>query len=186
MKTKILPKNKALKEAVRVLKRGGLIVYPTETAYGLGADATQNASVRKIFSVKKRKYAKKISIAFSSHRMAEKHLDLTEDARKLMKKFMPGPLTLVVHGTGFRIPDNAFARKMISAFGKPVTATSANLAGAPHPYRIKDVMEMKGKADLIINAGNLSKQRVSTVFDVDKKKILRRGPIRKREVMNAL
>ncbi len=185
---------KAVERAIYFLANGGVIVYPTETSYGLGADATKDAAVKKIIKIKRRIKSKKISIAFSDLRMAKKYLIITKNAEKLAKEFMPGPLTLAVESKtkpgkkiGFRIPDNTFVLSLIRKFGKPMTATSANISGKYDLYKIKDVVKIfDGKVDLIIDGGDLPKRKPSTVFDVIGKRILRKGPVSEKQIKEVL
>jgi L-threonylcarbamoyladenylate synthase len=183
---------KAVQEAVRIFMSGGVVVYPTETSYGLGADATSNKAVKKVIALKKRAKTKKISIAFSDLKMAQKYLIITKDAERLAKAFLPGPLTLVVENrvkkkVGFRIPNNKLVRSMIKKLGKPITATSANISGEGDLYKIKDVMKIfDNKANLIIDGGNLKKRSTSTVFDVMERKILRKGPVSEKKILSVL
>ena len=183
---------KAVQEAVRIFMSGGVVVYPTETSYGLGGDATSNKAVKKVIALKKRAKTKKISIAFSDLKMAQKYLIITKDAERLAKAFLPGPLTLVVENrvkkkVGFRIPNNKLVRSMIKKLGKPITATSANISGEGDLYKIKDVMKIfDNKANLIIDGGNLKKRSTSTVFDVMERKILRKGPVSEKKILSVL
>lgn len=186
--------SQALQQSLQVLKEGGVVIYPTETLYGIGADATNDRAVEKVIRIKKRSKAKKISIAFSDLKMAKRYLVITKNAEKLAKAFMPGPLTLIVENRGklrrkigFRIPDNAFVRRLIRKLDKPITTTSANISGGRELYRIKDVIKaFGGKVDLIIDAGNLKKRKPSTVFDVAENKILRKGPVSEKEIRAVL
>jgi len=186
----------AVISAVNILKKGGLIIYPTETCYGIGADATNLRAVRKLIRLKGRESGKFVPIIISDTKMAEKYLVLNDDIRKLMKKFMPGPLTLVAKKEkmktrrllgGFRIPFNRFAINLVKRFGKPVTATSANITGNKPIYRISKIKKVfLGKVDLIIDAGNLPKRQPSTVFDVNSRKVLRKGKISRKEIFGVL
>ncbi len=181
---------KAIERAISALTSGSIIVYPTETSYGLGADATNDRAVKKIIAIKKRSKSKKISVAFSDLKMAKKYLVITKDAEKLAKAFLPGPLTLIVESKakptkkiGFRIPDHKFVLSLIRKFGKPITTTSANISGEGDLYKIKDVIRIfSHKIDLIIDGGNLAKRKPSTVYDVLDKKILRKGPISEKKI----
>lgn len=202
--TKINSKDAVIR-AVDTLNSGGTIIYPTETCYGLGADATNDSAVSNIVKIKKRSKSKRISAAFSDLNMARKYLVITKDAEKLAKAFMPGPLTLIVESksrtngriedasdgstkkVGFRIPDNDFARSLIRKLGKPITSTSANISGDKELYRIKDVIKaFDGIVDLIVDAGNLPKRKPSTVYDVAERKILRKGPVSEKEIIQVL
>ncbi len=195
MKTKIIKATSkdAVPDAIKVLSSSGIIIYPTETCYGLGADATNDRAVKNIIDVKKRVKEKKISIAFSDIRMAKQYMVVTKKAEKLAKAFMPGPLTLIVENksskrkVGFRIPDNKFVLRLIRKFGKPITATSANISGKSELYKIKDIIKtFDGKVDLILDGGNLAKARPSTVYDVLDRKILRKGPISEKKIKDVL
>lgn len=195
MKTITLkPNNKTLSKAASVLRRGGIIIYPTETCYGIGADATSKKAVEKVIRIKKRPTEKRISVAVSSIVMAKKHFAVNGIAEKLAKKFMPGPITLVVRSkkqrkqtTGFRIPDNKLILKLIRKFNKPITSTSANISKEPNLYRIKDVIKVfDGKVGLIIDGGNLPKVMPSTVFDTLSGKVLRKGTITQKEIIKVL
>ncbi len=194
----------AVSEAVRVLKKGGIIVYPTETCYGIGADATNSNAIKKVISAKKRE-TKPISIIVSGLPMIRKYCFLNSDTAKLVKKLMPAALTLVVrkrndvkqprllpellskNTIGFRIPEGDFALKLVKQYGRPVTATSANISSEPQIYRIKEAERIfTGKVDLIINAGDLPRREASTVFDVKRRKILRKGKITRKQIMEAM
>ncbi len=166
-------------DAVSIIRSGGVVVYPTETCFGLGADATNEKAVERVFELKKRPKSKPISIAFSSVEMAKEFLALRGIAYELAKRFMPGPLTLVVNRIGFRVPDFDKVRDMIRSIGRPITATSANISGEPPAYRFDEI------PDIAPVVKELPKgERPSTVFDVDKMSILREGPISKEEIMS--
>lgn len=177
----------AIEKAVSVLNSQGLIIYPTETCYGIGADATDENAIAKVLQIKKRPPEKKVSVAVSSLEMAKKYFSLNHKAEKLAGAFMPGPLTLIVNGNSFRIPSNKFVLKLIEKFGKPITATSANISGQDSIYDIDKIIQIfGGEIDLIIDAGNLPVRKVSTVFDLDMNKILREGAITEQEIMKVL
>lgn len=200
MKTVIIKaKDKnAISTAVRVLKKGGIIIYPTETSYGIGADATNSKAIRKIFKIKTRDKGKPISIIVSSLSMAKKYAFIDALSGKLAQKFMPCPLTLISrkknlpgmlskNTIAWRIPSHAFALALVKKFGKPITATSANKSGKPQMYKINDVIKsFSGSVDLIIVAGNLPRRRPSTVFDAANKKVLRKGPVKEKDISACL
>jgi len=184
--------------AVNVLRNGEMIIYPTETCYGIGVDATNEKSIQKVYVAKRRPIEKPISIAFSDIKMVKKFIDLNENALKLIKTFMPGPLTLVIKNKnfskllgidniGFRIPDRKSVRNIIKKFGKPITSTSANISGEPPLY---DPNEIKKKfwmvASLLIDGGILDPNPPSTVFDVDRKIILRKGKLSLEQIIRVL
>lgn len=182
-----------LAKAAAAIRAGGTVIFPTETCYGIAADATNPRAVEKVFMAKGRRKEKALSIIVANESMAEKYCKLTPLARRLAKKFMPGPLTLVVKKksglaknltTGstvaFRVPGYSFALKLAKKAGRPITATSANQSGAPPLYDIGDVkMLFSNKADLIVDAGNLKKNPPSTLVDATSRppRILREGAL---------
>ena len=181
-----------INQVVQELEKGNIIVYPTETAYAIGADATNSEAVEKIFQTKKRERGKPLSIIVSSVDMIEKYAIIDDNTRKLVAKLMPGPLTLVVPVKGtlpenlcqgtiaFRISSNPLANEICSKLQKPITATSANLSGNEPIYNID---EIKKQFDLfIVDVGNLPENEVSTVYHVIEKKILRPGPISEQDI----
>src|SRR3989338_8599741 len=200
MKTEIIKvtDKKAVSRAVEALAAGGLIIYPTETVYGIGADATSDKAVKKVIAVKKRSPAKHIIVAVSDIKMARKYAVITKKVELLAKAFMPGPLTLILESKEparnavrrkirFRIPDNKFVLSVIRKFGKPITTTSANISGKQNIYKIKDIIKtFDGRVDLIIDAGDIPKRKPSTVFDTIDMKVVRPGPISEKQILAAL
>lgn len=204
MKTEILKitDKKTISRAVDVLAKGGIIIYPTETVYGVGADATNDKAVKKVITVKKRSASKHIIIAVSDLKMAKNYAIITKKAEILTKTFMPGPLTIVVEAKTklkdvkrqaarrrirFRIPDNKFVLSVIRKFGKPITTTSANISGGENIYKIKDIIKtFDGKVDMIIDGGNIPKRKPSTVFDTIKMKVVREGPVSEKQIIATL
>ena len=186
-------------QAVKALRAGGTIVFPTETSYGLGADATSRKAVEKMAAVKQQPEAKEISVIISSLKQIEKYWIVTKETKKLVEKFFPGPLTLVARKKknklnwlgrktiAFRVSSNKIAFEICRRFGKPITATSANIHGKPAIYSGKKVIkEFAGKAALIIDAGNLKKRKASTLFDVEGREVLRNGKIKEKEILKVL
>lgn len=177
----------AAKNAASVLRKGGIIIYPTETQYGMGADVANRKAVKKIFVIKQRPEEKKIIWAFSDVAMIKKYFKLDRQQEKLCRALMPGPFTLVISGQAFRIPDNDTARKIIRKFGMPVTTTSANISGRKAPAKIKEIIKLfDGKVDVIIDGGDLPARKPSTVFDWETKIILRKGPVSRKGIEKAL
>jgi len=199
---KLTPKNhsQVISKAQKVLRQQGLIIYPTETCYGAGVDATNQTAVNKLLAYKSRREGKPLSIAVTSRSMASNYVKLNTSAINLYQKFLPGPLTvisknkgLLAHGVasetntvGIRIPDYPLIMKIISQLKKPLTATSANVSYKKHPYSIKDILNNTSKKqqnliDLIIDAGTLPPRPASTVVDttLDDPLILRQGKLLK-------
>jgi len=183
-------KNKILGIAVSTLKNNGIIIYPTETLYGIGADATNEGLIKKIFDIKQRPFDKKFISAVSDIGMAKKYFKVNKEIKMLAKKFMPGPLTLISEDKNgnersFRMPKDRLMLKIIKEFGRPITSTSANISDMG-PNNIDEIIgQFSGKVDLIIDAGNRN-GRPSTVFNIRTKKIVREGPITRNQIMNAL
>ncbi|MCX8178720.1 MAG: L-threonylcarbamoyladenylate synthase [Candidatus Aenigmarchaeota archaeon] len=193
-----------INKAIRILSSGGVIIYPTETVYGLGADATNKMAVKKIFDIKRRDKLKPILIAFSSVEMAKKYVWWNKYADKLASRYLPGPLSLVLSikddsidesiyqggiKVGIRIPKNDFVLKLISSFNRPITSTSANLSGENPPIKVEDIDdEVKGKVDLIIDKGKCDVGKPSTIVDVSSypPKLIREGVIKFQEIMDVI
>jgi L-threonylcarbamoyladenylate synthase len=188
----------ALKKAAKTLETGGVIIFPTETSYGIGADALSEKAIKKVHKAKKQPDNKPISVIVANLKQAESIAELNQEAKILAKKFFPGPLTIIApeknvpknlakNGIAFRVPDNKFARKLCKAFGRPITATSANLHGEPAIFDSKELIEkFYGRVDLIIDAGKLPKREASTIYSAIEHKILREGKITKKEIEKAL
>ena len=187
------------REAAGILKKGGLVVYPTETLYGIGADATNITAVEKLNKYKQRPFGKPYSIAVSDQKMAQKYVELNETAKNLYKEFLPGPATIISKGKhkvapgveseigtlGIRIPDYPLVREIVKNLGHPITATSANASYQKRPYKLPDILEnisgsQKKLIDLAIDAGELPRREPSTVIDttLEDLVILRQGGIK--------
>jgi len=186
---------KIIKEAVKIIRRGGLIAFPTETVYGLGANALDKKAVKKIFKAKGRPSDNPLIVHIADFtelfRLVKKIPKITEI---LAKKFWPGPLTLIFlkkkivpnkvtaggNTVAIRIPKNKTALKLIKDSGFPIAAPSANLSGRPSPTTAQHVFEDLGeKIDLIIDGGKTDIGVESTVVDLTVKppQILRPGGI---------
>jgi len=198
----------AVSKAVEILKNGGLVVYPTETMYGIGADATNPKAIKKLTEYKNRPFGKPYSIAVTSQKMAEEYVELNSTAKNLYKEFLPGPLTIISRGKdkvvpgvesedrtlGIRIPDYKLVIDIVEKFGRPITSTSANASYKKRPYKISDILEnisqkQKDLIDLIIDAGELPPNEPSTVIDttLDDPVTLRQGEIKltdKKEILS--
>ncbi len=185
-----------VKKVVKVLKSGGLVVYPTETAYGVGVDATNKDAVGKLLEYKKRPQGKAISVGMNDEKMASEYVEINKTAKNIYKEFLPGPVTVISKskgkvdarlesekGTlGIRIPDRKSILEIIEKFNKPITTTSANSASKKTPYSVQDVLDtlsqkQKKMIDLIIDGGELPKRLTSTVIDTttDELKTYRQG-----------
>lgn len=184
MKIINISNDNAIRDAVSVLTSGGLIIYPTETAYGVGVDATNSLAVDKLIEYKKIPTNKPTSVAVTSEKMAEQFVELNLVAKNFYKNFLPGPYTIISKSKnktdsrlnsdkrtlGIRIPNHFFILSVIENFQRPVTSTSANSHGKKTPYSVQDVLDtlsekQKSMIDLIVDGGELPKRPASTVID---------------------
>jgi L-threonylcarbamoyladenylate synthase len=191
-----------ISRAITALKNGDMIVYPTDTLYGLGADIYNIAAVKKVFEIKKRSFDNPLPVAISNINELEKIAFLNEASRCLAKAFLPGRLTLVLkkkriipdivtgglEKVAVRIPDNKIALELLSKFG-PLTATSANIHGKKTPVIIKNIsMQFKQKdIGIYLDVGRLA-GKPSTIVDASGKhiKLVRVGAISEKEILDAI
>lgn len=189
-----------LLEAADIIKAGGLVVFPTETVYGLGADATNADAVCEIFKAKGRPQDNPLIIHISTPSEAEKYTYTTELYYRLAKSFMPGPLTVILPSrdvipsvtrgglstVAVRCPENAVARELIRLSGVPIAAPSANLSGSPSPTEANHVKkDMLGRCDMIIDGGDCDFGLESTIVkieDNDTVTLLRPGKITREDI----
>jgi len=173
-----------VQEAVRVLNHGGLVIYPTETTYGVGVLATDQAAVNKLLTYKTRREGKPLSIAVSDQNMAKRYVSVNDQADKLYQQFLPGPVTIISQGLsklaqgvesefgtlGVRIPDYPLVMALVKTLNQPITATSANASGKKRPYSIENLLKslsakQKALIDLILDVGLLPTNPPSIVID---------------------
>ncbi|WP_206830678.1 L-threonylcarbamoyladenylate synthase [Alicyclobacillus fructus] len=187
-----------LKEPAQSLRRGGLVAFPTETVYGLGANALDEEAVRRIFAAKERPRDNPLIVHIASEAdlrdVIDENQPLHEDVRRLMRAFWPGPLTLLlpagarlapsVHPgqplVGVRMPDHPVARALIAEAGVPVAAPSANRSGRPSPTTADDVAaDLDGRIDWLVDGGPCAWGVESTVLllEPDCARILRPGGV---------
>lgn len=171
--------------AVKELKEGKLIIFPTETCYGAGVDATNAEAVSKLLRYKKRPKGKAISIAVDSVEKAQNYLEINQKALEIANNFLPGPLTVVCKSKGmvdsrlesekktlgFRISSNKFFFEICKRYNKPITATSANSSGKKTPYTLSDIWcglteRQKSIVSVAFDSGELAKNPPSTVVDI--------------------
>jgi L-threonylcarbamoyladenylate synthase len=181
------------------IQNGKTGVFPTETAYGIAANALNEEAVEKVYEAKQRPKSKPLTTICYNMNQVEEHAELTEDERNLIEEFMPGPLTLVVEKKGhvpdnlnekfvFRIPGSETARKL--AKEGPITATSANISGQSTSYGVDDISEeLLEKVDFVLDGGELSDGPTSTIAEVNNGEVVvhREGPVSEeglRDVLN--
>ncbi len=184
----------------RVLDAGGVIVYPTDTFYGLGADPKNPRAVARLFEIKRRRADQPVLLLLADPGdVFEWAREISPRAEDLMKRYWPGPLTLVFKargdvlpeltaGTGtigLRVPGNNLTRDLVRALGHALTGTSANRSGQPSLRRAKEAAEMIGDlVDLILDGGETAGGKPSTVVDVSSglPRVVRDGVIPAREI----
>jgi L-threonylcarbamoyladenylate synthase len=189
------PQAEITRKAVETLRRGGLVAFPTDTLYALGADALSPDAIERVLTVKGRARGKPLSVLVPSVEAVDAlEVALTPHLRDLLHRFWPGPLTVVVKATsrfpailtgatgtvGLRIPGGAVAQALLAGFGGPVIGTSANKAGGPDPSDAKTVQRaIGGQIDLILDGGRVALGVPSTVLDctAEPARILREGAV---------
>lgn len=187
----------SISQAAEILKQGGIVAFPTDTVYGLGAICTDEEAVKKIFAAKGRDEGKPLSILVSSIEQAEKiALEIPEKAKRLMEKYWPGALTVVLKKRpeisetvsagkdtiGIRMPNSPMTVSLLEAAGMPLAAPSANTSGKRSSVSAEDVIcDLNGKVDMILDGGICPVGISSTVVDLtgDEPVILREGTITK-------
>ncbi|MCJ7734336.1 MAG: L-threonylcarbamoyladenylate synthase [Anaerolineales bacterium] len=183
----------ALTQAAGIIRNGGVIAFPTDTVYGIGASAFQNDSIAKIYQTKIRSQLKAIPILLGDlEDLSRITPTVSPIVERIIEKFWPGALTLVLHmlptlpsnlsttpTIGVRIPDHTITRQLLRVTG-PLAATSANLSGKPGALNAAEVLDqLNGKIDLILDGGTSTGGIASTVLDCtgDVPVILRDGPV---------
>ena len=193
-----------LSDAVAALERGEVIVYPTETLYGLGADALNAAAVEKVFQLKGRDSDNPIPVLVADREMLGALVaEIPALAEKLMASFWPGPLTLVLParadvprplvnssgGIGVRISSQPIATGLVRALGRPLTATSANPSGLAPARTVQQAKSyFAGEIEVFIDAGELTSKTGSTVVEISANgvRIIRDGEIGRSELQHAV
>ena len=194
-----------LKIVIDSIKKSGVIIYPTDTVYGLIADATNKNAVKKVFKIKKRNIKKPLPVFVKDIKAAKKLANIGKDQEEFLKKFWPGKLTAVLKikslklpkgiiseesKIGLRIPDYEFLNLLLNKLDCPLIATSANIAGKKASRKIRRVLKQfetaKNQPDLVLDAGNLKQALPSTVVDLEDFKILRKGPISQKQISGFL
>lgn len=187
MKMKILKTSideldeKIIDEAIQVLSDGGVVLYPTDTVYGLGANIFNNGAVRRVFEIKKRSFLKPLSILVSDIEAIDIVARVSVREKEIIKEYLPGPYTFILtkekivprvitsgsRNVGVRVPNNDISRRLASLF--PITTTSANLSNEEVLSNPRDILEqLDCEVDLVIDVGDLKSDHASMIVDLSK------------------
>jgi len=188
------PDESVIEFAATLLKDGGLVAFPTETVYGLGADFTNSKAIKRLYEIKKRPLNKPFTLHISSIDMVERmQCEVSELSEKLIREFWPGPLTLILKTgdkkLGFRMPKNAIAKDLILKVDRPLAVPSANISGEEPPTRADSIVKTLGdKIDLILDSGSTEHQKESTIVDMTgfPYAVLRKGAILEGDIASVL
>jgi L-threonylcarbamoyladenylate synthase len=185
-----------LNECINIIKNGGIVIFPTDTVYGIGCNAFNEDTIKRIYEIKNRNYNKPINVLCSSIKDIENlALGLNTKEKEIINKYMPGDCTLIVNKkkeisdiltsglntVGVRIPNNNIALELIRKCEFPIATTSANISGESDNIEIEEILkEFASKVDVIINGGTSKIGIPSTIVRVDNEeiKILRQGRLK--------
>lgn len=189
----------ALRQAIEILKKGGVVAHATETCYGFACDLSNKEAVLRLFSLKKRPLHLPVSALFATVDDAKRYVEWNEEADALARQHLPGPLTLILplkkksptpvfavpigsDTLGVRLSSHPFAQRLVAAFGRPLSTTSANIHSKPNPYSAQSILEAfkeeQVQPDLILDSGELPINPPSTVMDLLKQgDVLRTGAV---------
>jgi len=206
VETRVLPAydTEAILEAVEVLRRGGLVAFPTDTVYGVAAHGFQAQAIERLYEAKIRPRDKAIPLLLAGvEDLSRVARQVSEAARRLAERFWPGGLTLVLpraedlppvltaggDSVAVRVPDHPVALRLIRDVGAPLATTSANLSGGPDPVTAEDVLrQLGGRIELILDGGACPGGVPSTVLDLtaDPPRVLREGPVSREALSETL
>lgn len=193
-----------LREPAQIIKKGGIVIFPTETVYGIGTNGLDENAIQKLYEVKQRPLNKPISLLVNNIEMVEKIAkNITEVEYKLMEKFFPGPLTVILekrdivpdiltsntNTIGVRMPSGEIAKKLIEFAGVPIATSSSNISGRPSGTNITDIKkDFEGKVDCFIDNGESELGIPSTVIRIidNIPHILRQGAISEEEIRKVI
>lgn len=187
--------NSNIARAIEVFNKGGIVIFPTDTAYGIGCRMDNEESIQRLYEMRSRPANKPILALVNSISMAEEYTDFTTEAKKFAKEHWPGPLTVILKckkekvpenarakgdTLAIRLPDNKIMQEIISMIGVPILAPSANSSGEPTPYSLSEVStELIKKADFVLEGEGIYRKE-STIIDtsVSPWKIVRAGAVK--------
>ena len=180
----------AFEAALAAISSGGIVIYPTDTLYGMGCDATNADAVKKLRALKRRDSAKPLSILVSDFAMLARHCRLTPEQEKILQELLPGPYTFILPlkhklpvsdsmEAGIRVPEHSFMRAVSKSAGVPIVTTSANLSGEKDAAELSGVArEISEGSSLALDGGKCKYAQGSTVIDLIRMKVLRKGAVR--------
>jgi len=200
------PSVRVLRRAARLIRKGAVVVCPTDTGYALAANALDAKAIVRVFNLKGRAYSNPIHMAVNSLEMAGRYAHISPEAEQLAHHFLPGALTLVLpkkdvvpsllvagrDTVGIRIPDNRAILELAAIADLPITATSANVSGQPTPYSVSELVRLLGEAGaqvaLILDQGLIPSRGLSTIVDltVSPPQLLRQGLVSWLEIRQVL
>lgn len=173
------------------MREGGVVAHATETCYGFAVDIFQKGAVQKLYALKKMSWEKPVNILLRSLDEAREYGEFSPEAIRLALKYWPGPLTIVVprksivpkwinpgiNTIGIRVSSNAMTKKLIEAFGGPITTTSANVTNLLQAYSGQEILDQKIMPDFILDSGKIGNNPPTTIVEVigDDIKIIRQG-----------
>ncbi|MBI2866959.1 MAG: threonylcarbamoyl-AMP synthase [Chloroflexi bacterium] len=188
---------RGIQEGVRILKRGGIVAFPTDTVYGLGCDAFNEQAVKRIYAVKRRPSTQGVPVHLARvEQVSIVAVEVSEAARRLMERFWPGALTIVLKKSAkvpdivtggptiaVRVPDHPAPRALTEGLGWPIVGTSANAHGRPSPVSAEEVAAQLRDVDLIVR-GECYRGVESTIVDCtgEKVRVLRWGAIGQKDL----
>lgn len=190
-------KEEELKNCVNIIKNGGIVIFPTDTVYGMGCNVWNEEAIKRIFEIKNRNYNKPMNVLCSDWKDIQSlTLEISEKEKQIIHKYMPGACTLIItkkkkevsdilraglNTVAVRIPDNPIAIELIKKCGFPIVATSTNISGKKDMTEIDEIVtEFKDKVDVIIDGGKAKIGVPSTIVEVenDEIKIIRQGSLK--------
>jgi L-threonylcarbamoyladenylate synthase len=186
-----------IERAAALIKKGEVVVCPTDTGYAFCANAMNVRAIAKVFQLKGRSFNNPIHIAVASITEAEKYAVVSEAAKTLAKRYLPGGLTMVMQKkdtipsilvagmktVGIRIPDNTVILRLAELTGLPLTTTSANISGQPGTYAVAEIQEQLGenmkKIAMVLDQGTIKQREVSTIVDLNANppELIRQGKV---------
>lgn len=197
----LAPDDALIRETANILKSGGVIIYPTETVYGIGALYSDEQALQRVFAIKGRDPARPVLLLLPDGSYLERlAVRVSEKARRIAERYWPGPLTLLFHAApglsplltgadnkiGCRVSSHPVAQRLLNAVGLPITSSSANTSGNNNPSNFNQIdYSLQNMVDVLIDAGDLGQGIPSTVLDVSEEpfRVVRAGAVNPKELL---